>query len=1291
MSYLWLLAALLFSGELEPHVTGSLVACQPLTFTFAGPEAGESDNDPNPFLDLRLQVVLTSPSQQRYDVPGFFDGDGESAPQGNVWRVRFTPEEAGTWQYQAHFRGGPQVAIDLAADAGQPLPQFQARGSFEIAPRDPQAPGFLRWGRLEYAGGHYLKFREGPYWLRGGVDEPENLLAYAGFVRTPPKHRYADHVADWRPGDPDWGDGQGRGIIGALNYLAEKRVNSVYFLFMNIGGDGKDVWPWSGSPNPRGSQENDNLHFDTHKLRQWEIVFDHAQHREIMLHGVLNEAEAANKQELDNGELGPERKLYVRELVARFGHHPALQWNLCEEYNLNFDLGPERCRAFADYLRAVDPYDHPITVHSAGDPVEKLAFTFGDDRFSLTSVQLNQRPIHEVTEALRAATRKAGRPLPISLDEFTLDRGQKASHLPVDDAAGHRREKLWPTYFSGGQIEFILEDLLDTDSFKTPERAALWDAMAHARWFMEKLPFWEMEPADHLSKDATTLEIGIGKEGKTALRAQVFAKPGELYAVYFPIASSTGTLDLTQLAGTCSLGWFNPRSGEFVGQETQLAGGGPAILGPPPSDPDEDWVALIRRAAAISDSSTHFPQQHWETRPAAELGLDPQPLERFAELVGGDGCVVRDGYLVHQWGRIDGHKDWASAAKPVLSTLLLAAVQAGRLPSFDALVRDTPWPLLDKDAAMTYRQLANMTSGYSRGEAPGAAWAYNDVAIQLYARSLEKVFGQPLDAALHEQLAALSLEDGEFFGSRNGLGVSASPRDYARLGWLWLNGGRWNDRQVLRADLLHELLAGGVPADLPRSELLGEDYLQVGSYGGGTDQTENGPGIYGFNFWFNRPFAGRPQLWMSLPPDAFQANGLWSRQTVTVIPSLRMVVVARRTQTEKVADPFGAFDVLLGEVMKAAGYRPPAPTEPVSALETRGFGSSAHHWRKIRDENRVIQPEPEQAAYAADQVREIAANLLLFQRTNGGWPKDYDMRAVLTEGQREAVRATRDRNDTSFDNSNIHSQVDYLARAYDAGRDPAWREACLRGLDFILAAQYPSGGFPQRFPNALGYHAHITFNDGAMMGVLRVLRDAAEGKPHWSWLDPARRQQAQQAVERGIECVLKCQIVVDGKRTGWCQQHDRETFAPQSARTFELASICPQETTEIVRFLLDVRKPSAEIVAAVEAAVAWLREVQLAGVRVERVQADAVQFERHDTDFDKVVVQDASAPPLWARHYEIGTNRPIFAGRDAIQRYSLAEIERERRTGTAWYGNWPGDLLEREYPKWRAEHGTSSR
>lgn len=591
LSMLLVVSALPTATEISGHPT----TWQPVTITFAGPESSETVTSPNPYLDVRLQVVFSGPNNQRFVVPGFFDADGRGGPKGNVWRVRFTPNVAGAWQYEAGFRTGKEIAVDLAADAGEALAMPHLKGSFTVAPRDPQAPGFLKWGRLQYVGKHYLKFAEGPYWIRGGTDEPEDLLGYAGFDRTPGKHTYAAHVEDWKPGDPDWGDGRGRGIIGALNYLASRNVNSIYYMPMNVGGDGKNVWPWVGKIDPRGNPENDNLHFDTGKLAQWEIVFAHAQRLGIFLHVVLNEAEAANKKELDDGELGVERKLFYREMVARFGHHLAMEWNLCEEYNLQFDLGPDRSRAFADYLRAIDPYGHPITIHSAGDPVEALRFTYGDSRFSLTSIQLNQRPIHEVTEAIWRETEKAGRPLPVSLDEFTLDRGQRASHIPVDDADGHRREKIWPTYLSGGMLEFILEDLLKTDNFKTPQREKLWNYLWDARKFMEnELPFWEMAPTDELVKEAGTITMGIGKGKTQELGPQVFAKVGEVYAIYLPKASPSGKLDLTNATGKFQQRWYNPRTGEFAGASIAVSGGSWIDFGAAPSEPESDWVVLVR-------------------------------------------------------------------------------------------------------------------------------------------------------------------------------------------------------------------------------------------------------------------------------------------------------------------------------------------------------------------------------------------------------------------------------------------------------------------------------------------------------------------------------------------------------------------------------------------------------------------------------------------------------------------------------------------------------------------------
>ncbi len=364
-----------------------------------------------------------------------------------------------------------------------------------------------------------------------------------------------------------------------------------------------------------------------------------------------------------------------------------------------------------------------------------------------------------------------------------------------------------------------------------------------------------------------------------------------------------------------------------------------------------------------------------------------------------------------------------------------------------------------------------------------------------------------------------------------------------------------------------------------------------------------------------------------------------------------------------------------------------AAAAATTAIDVSAFRDSAHHWRNINQPERVMQAEPGQPAYAPEQVREIAANILLFQRANGGWVKDYDMQAILTDAQQAKIRDTREAKDTSYDNHTTHPQVDYLARAFVLLGEPAYRAACERGLDFMLASQYPNGGFPQRWPGNTGIGGHITFNDGVMMGVLGVLRAAGEREARFAWLDAGRRERARAAAARGLECLLRMQVRADGRLTGWGQQHDAKTLAPTAARTFELASLSPADTVEAVRFLMQLPRPDPEVVAAIEGAVRWLTEVKLTGIRVTRVPAPTEEFFRHKADFDVVVVRDESAPPLWARMIELGTNRPIFASRDGVKVYSLAEVDRERRTGSGWYGNWPARLIGTEYAAWRKRVG----
>ena len=271
-------------------------------------------------------------------------------------------------------------------------------------------------------------------------------------------------------------------------------------------------------------------------------------------------------------------------------------------------------------------------------------------------------------------------------------------------------------------------------------------------------------------------------------------------------------------------------------------------------------------------------------------------LDRFIANVGGSGVIIKNGYLVKSWGSPARKIDWASAAKPAMSTLLFHAVASGRLTSVDD--RIDPWwggALAQKDKPMTFRQLANMTSGYARGEPPGAAWAYNDYAVQLYCDTLTRVYDGKTPAEMYDRLfAALQLQDGTLTGTRANCGINASPRDFARIGWLWLNKGRWNDVQVIPQTFFDTYQKPDVPGALPRTALAGSDYLGVGTVGGHSDMADYGPGIYGFNWWFNAPVGGDGNpTWPDAAADTYQANGHWNVEVMTIIPSMRMVVAAR--------------------------------------------------------------------------------------------------------------------------------------------------------------------------------------------------------------------------------------------------------------------------------------------------------------------------------------------------------------------------------------------------------------
>jgi PelA/Pel-15E family pectate lyase len=303
------------------------------------------------------------------------------------------------------------------------------------------------------------------------------------------------------------------------------------------------------------------------------------------------------------------------------------------------------------------------------------------------------------------------------------------------------------------------------------------------------------------------------------------------------------------------------------------------------------------------------------------------------------------------------------------------------------------------------------------------------------------------------------------------------------------------------------------------------------------------------------------------------------------------------------------------------------------------------------------------AWYAGAGGTRVASNVLSHQTTRGDWPKNTDTTAKPFEGDPTRPGGT-------FDNGATVGEVRFLARAFRATRRKEYQDAVVRALDHVFRAQYPTGGWPQSYPPGRGYHRHITFNDGTMVNLTRLVRDAGSS-PNFAFLDPDRRRLSRAAFEAAVACILKCQVVVGGVKTVWCAQHDETTLEPRPGRTFEPVSLSGGESAGVLNLLMSLDGPSPEVVAAVEAGVRWYEKAKLTGIRQVVVGGN------------KVIVSDKNAPPLWARFYEVGTNKPIFCDRDGVVRYDLAAIGHERRNGYAWYGAW-GDGVFRRYSQWKA-------
>jgi hypothetical protein len=504
---------------------------------FTGPDSAGSSGSPNPFL-VDMSVTFTGPGGIKYVAPAFYDGDGSGGLDGNVWRVRFSPDAVGTWSF--------------TSSSCEPLLDGYT-GTFDVsapAACDPLLPNglpdFSCVGRLEYVGGHHLKFVDGEYWIKAGIDDPENFLG------TP--------FGDWN------------GKKAAIDYLASKGVNSVYIMTNTIApGDGNDTWPWLGD-TPNEAKSNSDR-FNVSKLQKWEDFFNHVQDKGIVLHIVLDD---------DSAWHGYDHDLYYREMIARFGHHPALIWNVGEEANENYSNSEQI--ALASTIKGLDPYDHPVTVH------RRPTWPFlGDPNFDLTSIQPGDGASDFTTATLgdynqivinhRDASVAKGRPIPIMIDETPqVKLVNSSTRLKM------RSGVLYPIFLAGGNFELHYSTSELGGTLTVHDLEPMLEDMRRAREFVESLPFDEMSPCNSL--------VSAGGSG-----GYCYGKLDEVLAIYLPL-SGVVDVDLSSFVGPVGVQWFDPKTGNCPVQPSVMGGGIRTLTAPFAGD------ALLRLSAGSASGAT---------------------------------------------------------------------------------------------------------------------------------------------------------------------------------------------------------------------------------------------------------------------------------------------------------------------------------------------------------------------------------------------------------------------------------------------------------------------------------------------------------------------------------------------------------------------------------------------------------------------------------------------------------------------------------------------------------------
>ncbi|WP_232764158.1 pectate lyase [Salegentibacter salinarum] len=333
-------------------------------------------------------------------------------------------------------------------------------------------------------------------------------------------------------------------------------------------------------------------------------------------------------------------------------------------------------------------------------------------------------------------------------------------------------------------------------------------------------------------------------------------------------------------------------------------------------------------------------------------------------------------------------------------------------------------------------------------------------------------------------------------------------------------------------------------------------------------------------------------------------------------------------------------------------------------------------WKEIQHQNRNW--------YGSEQAIRIADNVILHQNVNGGWLKNTDLTKEITPNEKHELKEKKTKTiGPTIDNGTTHTQLRYLAKVYFETQIEKYKNGFLKGINYLLKAQYENGGWPQYYPIREGYYEHITFNDNAMIGVMNLLRNVASEDENYRFVGEDIKKESEKAIQKGLDVILKTQVRIDGQPTLWCAQHHHKDLSPAKARAYELPSLSGAESVGIIRYLMQIENPSEEVKESIRSAISWFEKHKITGKKV--IIKDAPDLPGGK---DRVVVENSKAGPLWARFNEIGTGRPIFVGRDGIPKNKLNEIEHERRMGYSYLGNYAEKLLKEDYPKWEKRIST---